>query len=74
VNRYLTIDPLALLLRNDIYVRLHLPDPPPDEILRETIREAARQMNAEERLRARAAAVSLGRLASAMQEELNSLG
>jgi hypothetical protein len=26
----LVIDPLALLLRNDIYVKLHLPDPPPD--------------------------------------------
>jgi len=31
------IDPLYLVLRNDVYVRLTLPDPPPPDVLREQV-------------------------------------
>lgn len=50
----LAIDPWALLLPNDIYVRLHLPDPPPYEIVQESIRERINGMSIEERERAHA--------------------
>jgi hypothetical protein len=36
----LAIDPLALVLRGDVYIRLHLPDPPPiDRFIQELRRE-----------------------------------
>lgn len=52
MEHYTAIDPLALILRSDIYVRLTLPDPPPIEVLRENIREALKGMTPEERGRA----------------------
>jgi hypothetical protein len=46
------IDPLALVLSNDIYVMLHLPDPPPIETMRDLIRRKIAAMSAEEYTRA----------------------
>jgi hypothetical protein len=40
--------PLAMILRSDIYVRLHLPDPPPIEILEKEIQAVVQQMSHEE--------------------------
>jgi hypothetical protein len=48
----LAIDPLALLLPNDIYIKLHLPDPPPFEAVQEYIRRSIEAMSAEEYERA----------------------
>jgi len=46
------IDPLALILRGDIYVKLTLPDPPPIELLKAQIEELVRAMTPEERKQA----------------------
>ncbi len=46
------IDPLALILRGDVYVKLTLPDPPPIELLKAQIEELVRTMTPEERQRA----------------------
>ena len=45
------IDPLALILRGDVYIKLTLPDPPP-EVLRARIEEMVQAMSMEERKRA----------------------
>ena len=45
-------DPLALLLRGDIYVKLTLPDPAPIEVLRSWIEELVRTMTPDERKQA----------------------
>ena len=45
------IDPLALLLSHDFYVRLTLPDPPPIEVFRRQLREYVRALSPEQRLR-----------------------
>jgi hypothetical protein len=46
------IDPLALLLSNETYVMLHLPDPPPIEVIQELIRGKIAAMSTEEYARA----------------------
>lgn len=69
--RTYAIDPLALILRSDIYVKLHLPDPPPDEKLRTQIREQVAQMSAREKRSALVSAERLAAYASAMKRELN---
>jgi murein DD-endopeptidase MepM/ murein hydrolase activator NlpD len=43
------IDPLALILRGDIYIKLTLPDPPRIEVLRAGIEELVRTMTPDER-------------------------
>ena len=43
----LLIDPLAMLLKDEIYIRLTLPDPPPD--LKSQIAAVIRTLSAEER-------------------------
>jgi len=48
MERFLLIDPLAMILRSDVYVRLHLPDPPPIEILEQEIQAAVQQMSHEQ--------------------------
>ncbi len=70
MNNYTAIDPLALILRSDIYVRLTLPDPPPPEVLRENIREAVKGMSPEERTRALSHVRSVVAYASAVEKEL----
>jgi hypothetical protein len=45
----LAIDPLALILRHDIYVRLTLPDPPPVEVIEAQIRQLVKTMSPNER-------------------------
>jgi hypothetical protein len=48
MEKFLLIDPLALILRPDIYVRLHLPDPAPIEVLERDLQAAVKQMSKEE--------------------------
>jgi hypothetical protein len=48
----LAIDPLALILANDVYVRLTLPDPPPIEVIHKYVRERISKMSDQEFKRA----------------------
>ena len=36
------IDPLALILSPEVYARLHLPDPPPDQLVATQVQQIAR--------------------------------
>jgi hypothetical protein len=49
-KEYEIVDPLALLLKPEIYAILHLPDPPPD--LRTRVQEVAKEMSAKDRQQA----------------------
>jgi hypothetical protein len=69
--RAVAVDPLALILRSDVYVRLHLPDPPPDEALRGEIRDAVAQMSKREMASALASVERLAVYTSALKRELN---
>ncbi len=55
-NSSRTIDPLALILSGEVYVRLTLPDPPPIEIIRAYARGLARSGSAIEQRRVEKAA------------------
>ena len=48
-HRYVAIDPLALLLSPTNYVRLTLPDPPPDGVLAKEIEALVHGMDLTER-------------------------
>lgn len=50
-GQYVAIDPLALILSNELYVKLTLPDPPPIEVLRPRIVQVLRSMSRAERRR-----------------------
>lgn len=47
--QHLAVDPLSLLLSNEVYVRLNLPNPPPFEAVRESVRERIDKMSSKER-------------------------
>jgi hypothetical protein len=64
------IDPLALILSNDVYVRLTLPDPPPIETFRRQVRDFVGAMQPEERRRALTRLKALGPYFRAMEQEL----
>jgi hypothetical protein len=63
------IDPLALLLSEEIYVRLTLPDPSPIE--QGQIREAIQAMGPEEKRVTLARARALGAYVSALEKEIS---
>ncbi|MEA3204058.1 MAG: hypothetical protein QOI63_1738 [Thermoplasmata archaeon] len=63
------IDPLALLLRSDIYVRLTLPDPAPESI-RTHAREAVKGLTPREREQALEKVGNLVAFARALEHEL----
>ena len=71
MEHFTAIDPLALILRSDIYVRLTLPDPPPIEVLRENIREALKNMTTDERNRALVHVRAVQAYANAVERELS---
>lgn len=60
------VDPLALILRGDIYVRIHLPDPPPDIARR--VRTEMKTMSATERKAALQNAKTIAKYATAITE------
>jgi hypothetical protein len=68
--RFTAIDPLALILRSDIYIILHLPDPPPPDVLRENVRAAVKGMTADERIQALARLRGLKTYAEALGSAL----
>ncbi|HEX2065690.1 MAG TPA: hypothetical protein VHI93_02660 [Candidatus Thermoplasmatota archaeon] len=63
------IDPLALVLRPDVYVRINLPYPAP-ETLRAHAREAVKGLNAREREQALESVGNLVTWARAVEQEL----
>jgi hypothetical protein len=63
------IDPLALLLRSDIYIRLTLPDPAP-EAIRAQAHEAVKGLSPREREQALAKVGNLVAFARALEHEL----
>ncbi|HKG14634.1 MAG TPA: hypothetical protein VKB12_15005 [Pyrinomonadaceae bacterium] len=67
---YRAIDPLALILSNAAYVRLTLPDPPPDDIITAQVKQVAAQLKGDERKAALARAKVLGAYAGAMVKAL----
>jgi hypothetical protein len=60
---YVAIDPLALILSPEIYVKLHLPDPPPE--FKTQVTEVAKKMTAADKKNALANAKFLKEVAEA---------
>jgi hypothetical protein len=73
VGRYTAVDPLALVLSNEVYVRLTLPDPPPLEVLRSQISDVLRTMTRAERSRTLTRVQSWGRWANSLAGEVESI-
>jgi hypothetical protein len=74
LSSYRAIDPLALMLSGEMYVKLTLPDPPPFEVLRAYARALARSASAAEKRRALNRARALRVYADAVEQELAALG
>jgi hypothetical protein len=70
MDQYVAIDPLALLLRSDVYVRLHLPDPPPPDVWVAQIRGIIKTMSSAERRAASGRAKALVAFANVLEKEL----
>jgi hypothetical protein len=70
MDRILAIDPMALLLREDIYVKLHLPYPPPGDVVGTEIREIVKTMQPEARKQALTRVKALGAYVNMLQKEL----
>jgi hypothetical protein len=66
----LLIDPLALLLRHDIYIDLTLPDPPPDGVLLERLQKEIAGLSVDERALALARVEALADSAALVQRQL----
>ena len=66
----LAIDPLALILRSDIYVLLTLPDPPPIEVLERQVQTMVKAMAPAERKRVLERAEALMVYVQALRREL----
>ena len=65
------IDWLALILRPEIYVILHLPDPPP-EALRTVVQDMVKSMSAAERKQSLARVKNLAAYTNTVVQVLNS--
>jgi hypothetical protein len=64
------IDPLALILSSEVYVKLTLPDPPPIDVFRQQVRDFVRAMRPEERQQAMIRLKALNTYFQAMEKEL----
>ncbi|HET9984297.1 MAG TPA: PQQ-binding-like beta-propeller repeat protein [Longimicrobiales bacterium] len=71
---YAAIDPLALVLRGDIYVKINLPYPQPVEVLAARVRKMAGGMNRAEKNDALAQLKSLDTVARMMQQAIRKAG
>ena len=69
-KKFAAIDPLALILKGEAYIKLTLPDPPPPGVLRTEIREAVQAMSAAEKRSALAKVETLAVYVSALKTEL----
>jgi hypothetical protein len=65
------IDPLALVLSSEVYIKLHLPDPPPVEALQAYVRERIESMTAKQKVQTRARVRALKAYAQAVDKEIN---
>jgi murein DD-endopeptidase MepM/ murein hydrolase activator NlpD len=74
LSSYRAIDPLALILSGEVYVKLTLPDPPPFEVLRAYARALARSASSAEKRQALNRARALRAYAEAVEQELAALG
>jgi hypothetical protein len=70
LSSYRVIDPLALILSGEVYVKLTLPDPPPFEVIRAYARSMARTASAAERRLALNRARFLRAYVEAIEQEL----
>jgi hypothetical protein len=70
LSSFRAIDPLALILSGELYVKLTLPDPPPIEVLRAYVRSMARRASATERRQALNRARALRMYVEAVEQEL----
>ena len=70
LSSYRTIDPLALILSNEVYVKLTLPDPPPFEVIRAYARTMARRASPAEKRQALNRAHTLRAYVEAVEQEL----
>jgi hypothetical protein len=70
LSEWRAIDPLALLLSGEVYVKLTLPDPPPIEVLRAQARALAKSASAADNRRALARARAFRTYAQAVEEAL----
>lgn len=73
-NEHLAVDPLSLILTHEIYIRLTLPDPNPDELLLKQMRQVVVQLKGNEKKQALARARMLASYAGAMVKALSSGG
>jgi len=64
------IDPLAILLSNEVFVRINLPRPPELEVIVERIAPALQGISATERTQTLARAKALGAYAAAVEKAL----
>jgi hypothetical protein len=64
------VDPLALFFRNDVYVKLHSPDPPPIEALVERLAPVVAKLDVKERQDLRSRAKLLAAHAIAIEKAL----
>lgn len=70
LSSYRTIDPLALILSGEVYVKLTLPDPPPFEVIRAYARAMARSASAADKRQALNRARVLRAYVEAVEQEL----
>jgi hypothetical protein len=70
LTSFRAIDPLALILSGELYVKLTLPDPPPIEVLRAYVRSMARTASAPEKRQAMNRARALRMYVEAVEQEL----
>jgi len=67
---YATIDPLALILSSEAYVRLTLPDPPPIDVWTRQVREVVARMTPQEREAALKRVRALGGQLKVLEQQL----
>jgi len=70
-SHYLAIDPLALVLSSQAYVRLTLPDPPPIDVWTRQVRDIVAAMTPQERRDALARAKGLDGRLRVLEQELS---
>jgi hypothetical protein len=66
----LAIDPLALVLSSEVYIKLHLPDPPPFETIQTYIQDRIKGMSTKQKVQVRARLKALKAFAEAFEMEL----
>jgi hypothetical protein len=69
-GHFIAVDPLSLVLRPDIYIKLHLPDPAPLDRIETEIHKSIKEMTPEQKKHARARLKTLKAYVKAMEKEL----